>query len=243
MYVDGYCFCEYTTFTLNTCRSHGWVIFKCHVLQDWTTLWGVRRYETAFLKGSQSCLSLCSNCYSPAKLYCSPSISIQAHTHNTFSLPLCMGDGVSGSEGSYSREAEGWGLEVWLCRWEHKRWQTDWQKGQGNRTRTEWAGSAVREKQCLNEQVRKKNDTVTTSLYKDSVFWVVFISGDEWVCKSAACSAVWFPGVRAGQIGMAGAALPPKCLAMCLVHYIIEYWFTKTKLDWNREALRRLLEV
>lgn len=42
---------------------------------------------------------------------------------------------------------------------------------------------------------------------------------------------------------MAGAALPPKCLAMCLVRYIIEYWFTKTKLDWNREALRRLLEV
>lgn len=42
---------------------------------------------------------------------------------------------------------------------------------------------------------------------------------------------------------MAGAALPPKCLAMCLVHYIIEYWFTKTKLNWNREALRRLLEV
>ena len=74
---------------------------------------------------------------------------------------------------------------------------------------------------------------MTTSLYKDSVFWVVFISGDEWVCKSAACSAVWFPGVRAGHIGMAGAALPPKCLAMCLVHYIIEYWFTKTKLKWG----------
>lgn len=45
------------------------------------------------------------------------------------------------------------------------------------------------------------------------------------------------------QIGMAGAALPPKRLAMCLVHYIIECWFTKTKLNWNREALRRLLEV
>lgn len=112
MSVDGYCFCECTAFTLNTCRSYEWVIFKCHVLQDWTTLWGVRRYETAFLKGSQSCLSLCSNCYSPAKLYCSPSISIQAHTHNTFSLPLCMGDGVSGSEGSCMGKPR---VGAWKC--------------------------------------------------------------------------------------------------------------------------------
>ena len=151
--LDGRCFCECTAFTLNTHRRYGWIIFKCHVLQDWTTLWGVRRYEMAFLKGSQSCLSLWSNCYSPAKLYCSPSVSIQAHTHNTFSLPLCIGDGVSGSEGSYSREAKGWGLEVWLCRWEHKRWQIgDKARATG---RGQGAGAAVTEEQCLKEQVRK----------------------------------------------------------------------------------------
>ena len=127
-----------------------------------------------------------------------------------FSLTLCMGDGVSGSIFPCIRGKLRLGRIWWLCWWGHKRWQTGWQQGQGNRRRTEWAGAAVTERQYLSEQVRKHDDDVMTSLYKDSVFWVVFISGGEWVCQelSTFCRLVSWSQGRTVLNG--SAALPSR---------------------------------
>lgn len=109
MSVDGYCFCECTAFTLNTCRSYEWVIFKCCMSCKIGLLFEESGGINGLLKAPNPAFPCALIIYSPAKLYCSQ--YPYRLTHTTLLLPNMYGwwslrfwrEAVWGS-------FEGWGL-------------------------------------------------------------------------------------------------------------------------------------